>query len=111
MIEDPMATALAGMSSGSNPRQPMDKSVLQSIVNRSQTGGDHGLLHPRYSAPVNDPSLFPVARPQNVPMENGGARFGIRVNMNPPTLPEAGPTQANGRVITARGRSGSFWDG
>jgi hypothetical protein len=106
-----MGEALSGMAQVGGARQPMDRSALEGLVNASADYTSHAISHPRFSAPANDPAFFPVARPQNVLMgENGGARFGIRVQVSPPIMPEAGPTTANGRLVGPKGRSGSFWD-
>lgn len=111
-IEDPTMVGLSGMAT--NGRQPMGTEALTAMVNRSMESSAHGILHPKYSSPANDPAYFPVARPDNVLIgENGGARYGINVSMPVPVMPEAGPTTANGRVINPgfnRGRRGPFWD-
>lgn len=104
-----MAVGLSGMAQTGNPRVPMDTGALADLVNASANYASHAIMHPRFYQPANDPAFFPTARPANVPNENGGARYGIKVNMNPPISPEAGPTQANGRVIRGRGTTQSFW--
>lgn len=111
MVEDTMKTGLAGMASSGNPRVPMDTVAIQSFVNQSAQATSHGQMHPRFSQPANDPAFFPVARPAPVLQEKAGARYGLRVNIPTLTLPEAGATQANGRVIKGRGTGGSFWGG
>jgi hypothetical protein len=110
MAEDPYAVGLAGMAQTGNPRIPMDTSALADLVNASADYASHTIMHPRYSAPADDPAFFPVARPVNVlKSENGGARYGIRVPMDVRVAPEAGPTTANGRIIRGRGTGQSFW--
>ena len=98
---------------GPNPRIAMGTDALTGIVNLSASATSHGINHPRYSQPAMDPAFFPVARPRPsmASTENGGARFRLVVGIPILTMPEAGPTQKNGRVITAKGRSGSFWEG
>jgi hypothetical protein len=109
--EDSMAVALGGMAQTGNPRVPMSTEAVQQMVNASADYTSGATMHPRYSQPVNDPAFFPVARPQNVLNENGGARYGLRVNMNPPVLAEAGPTTANGRKVGGGGTNQSFSGG
>lgn len=111
MIEDPMATALAGAAKVGNPRELMDRQIVSNFVNASakSTRGD---LKARFAQHIADPAAFPTATRVNVPLGPAGARYGIRVNVQPPALHEAGPTQANGRVIRNRGGvGGSFWGG
>lgn len=114
MIEDPMATALAGAAKGGggNPRQLMDRSILANFVNASAKFTGSGDLKAKYAQQSADPASFPTATRKNVLLGKAGARYGIRVNTAPPALHEAGPTQANGRVISNRGGvGGSFWGG
>jgi len=110
-MADSMAEGLAGMAKTGGPRQPMDRAALRDMVNASADYTSGATMHPRYSAPASDPAFFPTARPQNVPNENGGARYGLRVNVPIPALPEAGPTTANGRLIRGSGTGGSFAGG
>lgn len=109
-MEDSMAVGLAGMAQTGGPRQPMDRSALRDMVNASADYTSGATMHPRYSQPASDPAFFPTARPANVPNENGGARYGLKVNIPIPALPEAGPTTANGRLIR-QGGGGSFAGG
>lgn len=111
MIEDSMAVGLAGMARTGSPRQPMDRSALRDMVNASADYTSGATMHPRFYAPASDPAFFPVARPVPVQDGTGGARYGLRVNVAAPISPEAGPTQANGRLIRGRGTSGSFAGG
>ena len=111
-MSDSMAEGLAGMSSVGNPRQPMDTSALRDMVNASADYTSGAISHPRWSAPASDPAFFPTAaRPATQIDGRGGARYGLRVNMLTPSLPEAGPTTANGRLIRGSGTSGSFAGG
>lgn len=95
------------MATVGNPRQPMDRSELAAMVNRSAQG--QGIKQPKQSTASGDPALFPTARPAPVLQENAGARYGLRVNAPVPALPEAGPTQANGRLVRGRGTVQSFY--
>lgn len=114
MAEDVMKTALTGMAQIGNPRQPMDTSALAAVVNASADYTSHAKMHPRYSQPVEDPAFFPVARPQNVLAPGtGGASYRVVVGVPELPLAEAGPTTANGRVVSGRGTNsygGPFWD-
>jgi hypothetical protein len=111
VVADSMAEGLAGMSSTGSPRQPMDRSALRDMVNASADYTSGATMHPRYSAPASDPAFFPTAARPAVQNENGGARYGLRVAMPIPSLPEAGPTTANGRLIKGSGTGGSFAGG
>jgi hypothetical protein len=102
-----MAIGLAGAAASG--RAPIATDVIKTFVNTSAQATTHGLSHPRFSLPANDPAFFPTAQPQNVLQGRAGARYGIRVRMPIPVSPEAGATQANGRVVRGRGTSGSFW--
>lgn len=107
--EDPMATGLAGAAQSGSPRAPMSYDAIKTFVNQSAQGTSHGQEHPRFSLPANDPAFFPTARPEPTLLGPAGARYGLKVKVPIPVLPEAAPTQANGRVIRGRGTGGSFW--
>ena len=112
MIVDPYNEALSGMASTGSPRIPMGRDAIAGLIDLQAVNTSEGELNARYANPSNDPALFPTARPKNVMQERGGARHGIRVNIPLPAMPEAAPTQANGRVIRNRGGAGpSFWGG
>ena len=87
---------------GQNHRVPMGRDALAQIADR--TAQNHAkMLMAKGNTQSQDPGLFPTNTRQNVPMpEPAGARYGIRVNTAAPTLPEAGPTTANGRLVPAR---------
>lgn len=110
-MADSMAEGLAGMAKVGSPRQPMDRAALRDMVNASADYTSGATMHPRYSAPASDPAFFPTAARPNVMNENGGARYGLKVNVPIPALPEAGPTTANGRLIRGKGTGGSFAGG
>lgn len=97
-----------------NHRVPMGRDALASLANKSAE--NHAkMLRARGGAQAGDPGLFPTATRGKTmvsgPNEPAGARYGIRVNTAAPTLPEAGPTTANGRVIPARGTPGQGFAG
>lgn len=109
-----MQEGLSGMAKVGNPRQPMDREALKTMVNRSaEPKSARGTSRPKSGAQSSDPGLFPTNARPNVLQENGGARYGTRVRMPVVAAAEAGPTQANGRLISGqqRGRSGPFSGG
>lgn len=110
MIQDPMATALAGMAS--NHRVPMAREILSSFVNASAQN-IRGDLKAKFAQHQGDPAMFPTnTRKPVMTTGRSGARYAIRVNAIPPEQTEIGPTQANGRIIRNRGGAGgSFWAG
>jgi hypothetical protein len=81
------------------------------MVNASADYTSGATMHPRNYAPASDPAFFPTAARPNVMNENGGARYGLKVNIPIPALPEAGPTTANGRLIKSAGTGSSFGGG
>jgi hypothetical protein len=109
--EDSMAIALGGMAQTGNPRIPMQSEAVQQMVNASADYTSGATMHPRFSQPVNDPAFFPTARPEPVLLGPAGPRYGIRVNMNPPVLAEAGPTTANGRQVGGGGGTSASFAG
>lgn len=106
-MEDGMQSGLSGMAN--NHRVPMEASAVADLVNGSADYTSGAILHPRFAQPANDPAFFPVARPAPVYLGPAGARYGLQVFSTPPPLPEAGPTQANGRIIQNKGTSNAFW--
>lgn len=109
--QDNMAQAIGGMASVGNPRVPMDTAAAQGINNASADYTSGATLHPRYSQPAMDPAFFPTARPsQTLASGTGGARYRLVVGIPTLSMPEAGPTTANGRVIRSAGTTGSFSD-
>lgn len=112
MTEDSMAVGLAGMAQVGNPRQPMDEAAIRGFLNISATGTTKGISRPRYAQQVTDPALWPHVEPKPTMVTGtSGARYGIRVKIPVLAPPEAGRTQANGRIIRGRGTGNSFWAG
>lgn len=110
-MADSMAEGLSGMAKTGSPRTPMDRAALEGLVNASADYTSGATNHPRFSQPVTDPAFFPVNSRPNVLNENGGARYGLKVNVPIPSLPEAGPTTANGRLVRGQGTGGAFAGG
>jgi hypothetical protein len=78
------------------------------MVNRSAQSSK-GVKQPRQGTASGDPAFFPTARPAPVLQERAGARYGLRVSSPVPVSPEAGPTQANGRLVRGRGVVDNFY--
>lgn len=108
--------ALAGMAKTGGPRVPIGYEATEGASYPSADTGNQKLM-PRGNVQAGDPTAGepPAARTQ-VKYQGAnrmGARYGISVNTVIPNAPEAGATQANGRVIppqTIRSRN-SFDDG
>ena len=71
-----------------------------------------GKLVKKGNAAAGDPTMQPKPSRANV-LNKIGARYGIRVKFQKTVAPEAGATQANGRILPAATRrtSGNFTDG
>lgn len=93
--------ALAGMASNNPNRQPMGTSALENTSYPSAKPG--GTPVARKNTAAGDPAAQPMARPTGRQLPPGGERmgaaYGIKVNYTSQTSPEAGATQANGRVF------------
>lgn len=99
--------ALAGMAKVGAPREPMGESAYTDINYVSATETGRATLMPRGNTQAGDP--YAQAKPSrpNLPVdsvypgrERNGARYSVRVNTVIPTAPEAGSTQASGRLIS-----------
>lgn len=104
-IED---EALAGMAEVGSPRVPMGNDAASNVSFPSATETGNATLMPRGNVQSADPFGGPTAPRPNVPYqsiygqpgaERNGARYGITVNTVIPTAPEAGATQASGRIV------------
>lgn len=114
--------ALAGMAKVGAPRVPMGTEVASSASYPSATETGRATLVPRGNVQAADPTAGPTNARSAAPYqsvygqpgtERNGARYGISVNTVIPTAPEAGATQASGRIIKSavnRSRQG-FDDG
>jgi hypothetical protein len=112
------AAALAGMAKVGNPRVPMGNSAY-SLSNTPPPLS--GTLRPKGSVAAGDPSAPGTKQnrarsPYPLPAGQGdrnGAGFRVQASFPPATAPEAGATQANGRIVkSAVNRSlPSFTDG
>lgn len=62
---------------------------------------ERGTLVPKKGAQAGDPYIQPVGRRSNVMYERTGAHYGITARVAAPLVnPEAGATQANGRLFS-----------
>ena len=95
-----------------NHRVPMGRDALAGIANRSAESHAKMLMN-KGNTQSQDPGLFPAnTRKPTMISEPAGARYGIRVNTAAPTMPEAGPTTANGRLVPGKNSSrGGFQGG
>lgn len=87
--------ALAGMAA--QGRTPMGKEGAKFSAARPKAGK----LMPKGGAQAGDPYAQPVGVRKNVPStrDRNGAAYSIKTSYQKTTSPEAGLTQANGRVF------------
>lgn len=91
----PLAPTVANMDQMPSPPRTAQVQRGKSIPKKGPTG-------------VSD--TWPTARPRQI-QERMGARRRIEVKLPGPQSPEAGATQANGRVVRpVMGQRGNFWD-
>jgi len=112
-IPDP-AEALAGMAKVGNPRQPMGNDGY-TFNDASSAPSKNTTFMPKHQSKDNNPNLMPgqPGTHQYASYDRNGAHYGVVVNYIAQTSPEAGATQANGRIIrSVAGKSSpNFWDG
>ena len=73
-----------------------------SVVNASGAPSKHTKLMPKGHSKSVDPAMSPAGPAYTyAPKERGGASYGVQVGFEAHTAPEAGMTQANGRVFQA----------
>jgi hypothetical protein len=92
-------------ASGQEGRQPMGNTAIDQISNvRTATTFAHPeLIRRKMNIQAGDPALVPGMQPRNpVINERLGAAFVPRASVAPQTSPEAGMTQANGRIVPPR---------
>jgi len=100
--------AIAGMARVGSPRVPMGNSV---ITDARSIPPLRGTLVPRGNTAAGD-MYGPTGSRANVMQESLGASYRVTAFTPPMTSPEAGATQANGRIIpSAIQRMDSFGDG
>jgi hypothetical protein len=69
------------------------------IVNASGAPSANTTLMPKGHSKSVDPAHQPVGKREYAPAERGGAAYGVSVGFEAHTAPEAGFTQANGRLL------------
>jgi len=106
--------ALAGMAKVGNPRQPMGNAGY-TFNNASGAPSKNTTLMPKKGAQAADPNPMPgqPGTHRYASYNRNGAHYGVAVNFSAQVAPEAGPTQANGRIVrSVAGRSApNFSDG
>lgn len=92
--------ALAGMARTGNPRQPMGTSGF-TFNNASGAPSKNTHPMPKNHSKDADPTLAPgqPGTHRYASYDRNGAHYGIVVNYSAQTSPEAGATQANGRIV------------
>ena len=68
-------------------------------VNASGAPSKNTIMRPKAHNKDVDPTRQPMAKRPNVLRERGGATYGIQVGFEAHVAPEAGFTQANGRIL------------
>lgn len=93
--------ALAGMAKTGAPRTPMGTEAFHATVAKPSAG----TLKPKNHSKSADPAQQPTASRNKITVNAGterlGAKYSVQTGFAPVTSPEAGATQANGRVISA----------
>jgi hypothetical protein len=103
--------AIAGMARVGSPRVPMGNSAITEFANAKSIPPLRGTLVPRGNAAAGD-MYGPTGSRGNVMQESLGASYRVSAFTPPMTSPEAGATQANGRIVpSAAQRMDSFADG
>jgi hypothetical protein len=90
--------ALAGAAGMSPNRQPMGTEVVSTATFPSASPSA-GTLVPKKNVAAGDPYAQPKPSRPNVIQDRVGAAYGVSVSYTAQTSPEAGATQAQGRII------------
>ena len=106
--------ALAGMARVGNPRMPMGNDGY-TFNDASSVPSKNTTLVAKSHSKDTEPGLMPgqPGTHRYASYDRNGAHYGVVVNYVAQTSPEAGATQANGRIIrsVAAKSSPNFWDG
>jgi hypothetical protein len=106
--------ALAGMAKVGNPRVPMGNDGY-TFNNASGAPSKYTHPMPRGGGQAADPTVMPgqPGTHRYAAYDRNGAHYGVVVNYAAQTSPEAGATQANGRIVrSVAGKSApNFYDG
>jgi hypothetical protein len=95
----PEQEALAGMAKVGAPREPMG----QKPVSFTAPKPEKGTLVKKGSSAASDPAVQNQGTRSNRPysgQERLGAAYGVKASYAKQTAPEAGMTQANGRIVS-----------
>lgn len=104
-VEDVQAAALAGMARIGNPRVPMGDAPYNVKAGAAYVPSKNTTLRKKGGAEAADPTPPTAIRGRTaypLPAGDGdrnGAKFRIQAKFPPSTLPEAGQTLANGRIV------------
>lgn len=94
--------ALAGMAKVGAPRKPMGTEAF----NASAAPALKGTLVKKKNAQAADPAQQPLANREKIQVNAGvdrlGAQYTVTTGFAPTASPEAGATQANGRVVPSK---------
>ena len=81
------------------PRKAQNLDSVKGFRNASGENSPHTTLVKKQHSKSVDPYAQPMGRRSNVSYERGGAKYGVPVRFQAMTAPEAGATQANGRIF------------
>jgi hypothetical protein len=82
------------------PREAQNLDSVKGMRNVSGAPSASTTLMPRKNTQAADPAFMPIGNRVYAPKERGGAAYGLRLGITAPIInPEAGATQANGRIM------------
>lgn len=102
-MADEYAQAVA--ASGQEGRQPMGNTAIDQMsrVRIASSFAHPELIRQKMNTQAGDPAFVPGMQPRNpVINERLGASYVPKASIAPQTSPEAGATQANGRIVPPR---------
>jgi hypothetical protein len=97
---DAQAEALAGMARIGSPRQPMGQQGFAFNDPSGEPSPNTTPIAKKHSKDVN-PAAGGKANRKGVMLDRNGAQYRITAKFPPHSSPEAGATQAHGRIISA----------
>jgi len=83
------------------PREAQNLDSIKGYKNASGEDSPYTTLVKKQNAKAMDPAFMPMGKRAYQPYERGGAKYGLPVKFQMTTAPEAGATQANGRLFKA----------
>jgi len=81
------------------PRQAQNLDSIKGFRNASGENSAHTTLVKKQHSKSVDPYIQPIGKRSYAPYERGGAKYGVPVMFQKTVSPEAGATQANGRIF------------